>query len=210
MPKEKNKIVESEVAEETLNEKVEPAKNKKIEVEEGLLRELIQSNKELKAEVDKLSSNAVVNTPQVRKKTKDKVFKIRKWNGKIVVGYENVGTENRPIYVYRVYDEQARKEVEYVNLLLLGEKEPVKKINYINFLRDAETISVKEVSRQEKEEIKEYGMIPKKEMAENGYGMYETMVMVPVEVTEKIYTITVQLPEEDGGETLTIDSRWLN
>lgn len=187
-------------------------KKKTIEVDEGLLRELIESNKVLQKTVDQLGSNAVATNPngiQVRKKVREFDYKLRKWDGKIVTSFENMGSDKRPLYVYDIYDQDARKMVQYVNLILDGGKEPVK-VDYITFLRDAEIVVARKLSQVEHEEVTEHGLIPKKEMAENGYGMYETMVMVPVEVTSKSYTVTLKLPEDEGGREITINDRWLN
>lgn len=196
-----------------------PEKKKVIEVDEGLLRELIQANKDsqktiadLQSTVNLLGSNAVATNPngiQVRKKVREFDYKLRKWDGKIVTSFENMGSDKRPLYVYDIYDQDARKMVQYVNLILDGGKEPVK-VDYVTFLRDAEIVVARKLSQVEHEEVTEHGLIPKKEMAENGYGMYETMVMVPVEVTSKSYTVTLKLPEDEGGREITINDRWLN
>lgn len=186
---------------------------KKIEVDESVLKDLLKELRETKATVEQLSSNAVATNPngiQVRRKTREFDYTLRKWDGKVVLGFENVGTEKRPQYVYSIYNKETRQQEQFVNLILLGQKEPVKNVEYINFLRDAEKIKARMVSKEEHEDIKEYGMIPKKEMAENGYGMYETMVLVPVEVVTKTYTMTLKLPEDEGGEQVKVNSQWLN
>lgn len=184
---------------------------KKIEVNEDTLRELIESNKLLQATVDSLGSNAVAQSPglQVRRKTRDFDYKLRKWGEDIVIGFANKGTEKRPLYIYSLYNDVTRLQEQFVDLILKGGKK-VNKVDYITFLRDAEIVKARMISKVEHEDIKEYGMIPKKEMAENGYGMYETMVLVPVEVVSKSYTMTLQLPEDEGGEQLEISSEWLN
>lgn len=195
------------------DEVLPPAKGgKKIEVDEATLRELIDSNNALKKTVEQLGSNAVAQSPglQVRRKTRDFDYTLRKWDGKVVLGFENMGTEKRPLFVYDIYDKELRKNVPFVNLILKDEKDTLKKIDYITFLRDAEKVKARMISKEEHEDVKEYGMIPKKEMAENGYGMYETMVMVPVEVVTKTYTMTLKLAEDEGGEEIKVNSQWLN
>lgn len=186
--------------------------DKKIEISESMLREIIESNKDLKRTVDQLSSNAVAQSPglQVRRKTRDFDYTLRKWEDKVVLGFANKGTEKRPLYVYSIYNKETRLQEQFVDLILKGEKNNVEKIDYITFLRDAEKIKARMISKVEHEDIKEYGMIPKKEMAENGYGMYETMVMIPVEVVTKTYTMTLKLSDEDGGDEVVVDSQWLN
>ena len=203
---------EEDIDEEEEEVEVKPKGGKKIEVDADDLRELIKSNKELKEKVDRLDSNAVATSPniQVRRKQRDFDYTVRKWDNKIVLGLENMGTEKRPLFVYDVYDSVSRKNVQFINLILKGEKETVKKIDYITFLRDAEKVKARMISKEEREDVKEYGMIPKREMAENGYGMYETMVMIPVEVVSKSYEITLKLPEDEGGDEITVSSQWLN
>jgi hypothetical protein len=185
---------------------------KMIEVSEETLRELVTELKDTKLIVEELSKNAVATGPngiQVRRKTKEFDYTLRVWEGKIVLGMQNMGTEERPLYVMDVYDEKARKQVQFVNLLLEGEEKPVK-VDYITFLRDAQRLKARKISQVEHEETQEYGMIPKKEMAENGYGMFETMVMVPVEVITKTYTIKLKLPDEFKGREIDVNSKWLN
>jgi len=197
----------------TNNDNATNGKPKKtIEVDEQTLKDLIQAVKSQGETIEKLSSHAVTQSPnlQVRRKTREFDYKLRKWNNKIVLGFENMGSEKRPLYVYSVYDKDLRKEVQFINLILNGVKDVVKKVDYITFLRDAESIKARMLSKEEHEDIKEYGMIPKKEMAENGYGMFETMVLVPVEVVTKTYTMTLQLPADEGGETIKVSSEWLN
>ena len=184
---------------------------KKIEINEDTLRELIESNKVLKQTVDQLSSNAVAQSPglQVRRKTRDFDYFLRKWEDQIVLAFANKGTEKRPQYVYSIYNTNTRLQEQFVDLVLKNGT-IVEKIDYITFLRDAEKVKARMISKVEHEDIKEYGMIPKKEMAENGYGMYETMTLIPVEVVTKTYTMKLQLPEDEGGDQIEVDSQWLN
>ncbi len=196
----------------TQQDVVESPKEKKIEISEAVLRELIDSNKTLKIQVDALNSNAVAtnqnNGMVVRKKTNDMNIKLRKWNNVFVVGFENVGRENRPVYIYDIIDPTTRKAVQTVNLLL-ADGEKVTGIDYLEFLREAEVVENLKVVKKEKiEDVKEFGMIPKKDFAQNGYGMFETMVLVPVEVITEKFNFEVELPDNEG--TLKISSEWVN
>lgn len=190
--------------------------NDMIEVSAEDLRDLIKSNKELKEKVDRLDSNAVAQSPnlQVRKKQRDFDYFVRKWENKIVLGFVNKGTEKRPLFVYNIYNKETRAQEQFIDLILKDEKgnntSIEEKVDYIVFLRDAEKVKARMLKKEEKEDVKEFGMIPKKEMAENGYGMYETMVMVPVEVVSKTYVMTLKLPEDEGGEEIVMSSDWLN
>lgn len=190
---------------------------KKIEVDSGLLEMLVEQNKEMAKKLDKLESNAVAQTPQnvhVRKIIKDRDYFIRKWDNKFVTGFENVGNERRPTYVYSIFNNDQKKHEQFVNLIFFGSNEKAVKIPYMDFLRDSERIKVRQIGKPvEHESVQEFGYIPKKEMAENGYGQFETMVMVPVEVTSKNYTVTVKVPEDDedfAGREITLEDTWLN
>lgn len=178
---------------------------KKIEVSETLLRELIAQNKDLTTKVDILTSNAAANSSfnnspnnlMMVRKNKDTFLKLRKWNDKFVLGYENKGTEKRPLYVYNEYNVNTRENVQFCNIILEGEETPIK-LEYVTFRRDAETIFVKKVSQKEDEKVTVQGYVHKKDFNDSGYGMFETMVQVPVEVIEKVYTYTVET--EDGRQ----------
>jgi len=209
---EKEELKKKEVASENKEEEDKKPAGKKIEVDADLLKQLLQELKETKATVEQLSSNAVAQSPglQVRRKTRDFDYKVRKWEGKIVLGYENVGTEKRPLEIYLVYNKETRKEEQFVNLILKDVAKPVVKVPYNHFLQDGEKIVCRLISKVVHEEVKESGMIHKKEMAENGYGMFETMVLVPIEETSESFTGTLKLPEDEGGEEIIMHSSKLN
>lgn len=190
----------------------EQPKAKTIEVDADTLRKLLESNEKLTAKIDALESNAVATQPNngmiVRRKAKESDVRLRKWNDKYVVGMVNVGNEKRPRYVYDIIDKETRKAIQYCDLIL-EDGSIVKEVVDIDFRRDAETVpNCRIISKVEHEDVKEYGLIPKKDMAENGYGMFETMVLVPVEVITKSYTFTLQVPER--AEPLEISSEWVN
>lgn len=201
--------------------KTEEATNKaekaeKVEVDAGLLKELIESNRRLQESnsklegmVDQLNANAVATSPQnnttVMRRNKDYFLNMRMWEGKYFLGYENVGTEKRPLYIYSEYNPQTRESVQYCNIILDGVEKPIK-VEYVRFVRDSEIVKVKQLSKSEHEEVVVQGSVQKKDFAENGYGMFETMVTVPMEVIYKKYTYKVLL--EDGRE-LEIDEKCL-
>lgn len=187
-----------------------------VEVDKGLLQELIESNRrlqdsnmKLEGMVDQLNANAVATSPQnnttVMRRNKDYFLNMRRWDGKYFLGYENVGTEKRPLYIYSEYNSQTRESVQFCNVILDGEDKPIK-MEYVRFMRDSEIIKVKQLSKSEREEVVVQGSVQKKDFAENGYGMFETMVTVPMEVIYKKYTYKVLL--EDGRE-LEIDEKCL-
>lgn len=186
-------------------------KAKTIEVSEETLRKLIDSNEKMSSKIEALESNAVATQPTngmvIRKKTTESDIKVRKWNDKYVVGMVNIGNEKRPRYVYDIIDKETKRAIQYCNLIL-EDGEIVEGVVDIDFRRDAETEIARVVSKVEHEDVKEYGYISKKDMAENGYGMFETMVLVPVEVTEKSWTYKVKVPDRE--DLLEVNSQWAN
>jgi hypothetical protein len=129
---------------------------------------------------------------------KETLLKMRKWQDKYFIGFVNKGKENKPLYVYSEYNPQTREQVQFCDIILDGEKEPVK-LEYVEFLREAEKVLVKMKKKVELEDkITRQGMVQKKDFADNGYGMFETMVNVPVDVIEKQFAFVVEL--EDGRE----------
>ncbi len=200
-----------EAQQQTVSVNEAPSKEKTIEVSEATLRKLIESNESLTAKIDALESNAVAtqanNGMIVRRKAKESDVRIRKWNDKYVTGMVNVGTDKRPRYVYDIIDKETRKAIQYCDLIL-DDGSIVKEVVDIDFRRDAETEIARIISKVEHEDVKEYGMIPKKDMAENGYGMFETMVLVPVEVVSKSYTFKLQVP--DRTDPIEVSSEWVN
>lgn len=210
----KNNKISAGVEKDTASKVSAPAveKSKKIEVDESILQQLMDSNRKMEAQIEALSSNAVAtnanNGMAVRRKVKEDAIRLRKWNDKYVIGMVNVGNEKRPRYVYDVIDKDTKKAVQFCNLIL-EDGEIVEGVIDIDFRRDAETVpGCTVISKVEHEDVKEYGFIPKKEMAENGYGMFETMVLVPVEVVSKTFTFTVKVPDRD--EPMVIESEWAN
>lgn len=174
-----------------------------VKVDPNVLKELIAQNKEFQKSIIELQKNAVAQTPNtgttmMKTSNKETLIKIKYWNGKLFLGYENVGTEKKPVYVYSEYNALTRENIQFCNVILEGEDKPLK-LTYVDFLRESEKVLVKLKKKIEMEDkITNQGFIQKKDFAENGYGMFETMVQVPVEVIEKQYAYVVEL--ENGSE----------
>jgi len=191
----------------TTTPKVESPKTKTIEVDADTLRELINQNKQFKQDIIDLQKNAVAQNPNqtnfnnpemMRTAKKETLLKMRKWNDKYFIGFENVGKPNKPLYVYSEYNPQTRESVQFCNVILEGEPKPLK-LEYVEFLRESERVVVKMKKKIELEDkITRQGFVQKKDFAENGYGMFETLLQVPVDVIEKQYSYVVEL--EDGRE----------
>lgn len=186
---------------------------KKIEVSEDLIRELIEQNKSkdglidrLTTDIEQLKANSVANAnqtglPRILKRNKDSFVGILRYNNKYFVGYENKGTEVKPLYIYKEYDEKAREQIEKCHVILVdenGKENKPLKVNYVDFLRDAEKVLVKVKQKKTDEVIQEQGTVFKKDFTDNGYGMFETTVQVPVEVISERNTYVVEL--ENGNE----------
>jgi hypothetical protein len=186
---------------------VEKEKKNTIEVDASVLKELIEQNKKLMSDVVDLQKNAVAQNPNqsnfngpelLKTGKKETLLKMRKWNDKYFLGYENVGKPAKPVYVYSEYNALTRENVQFCNVILEGEEKPIK-LEYLEFLRESERVLVKMKKKIELEDkVTRQGFVQKKDFADNGYGMFETMVSVPVDVIEKQYSFVVEL--EDGRE----------
>lgn len=196
------------MAEETLNAGIgaKVPKPKTVEVNEDTLRELINSNKALQEEVNVIKNSQATNQNNggmllTRARNHGTTLKVRKWNGKLFLGYENVGKPNRPEYVYREWNAQSREFTEFCNLILKDEKKPIK-VNYIEWSRECEKLQWKMVKRIELDDhVIMQGLVYKKDFTDNGYGMVETTVQVPLEVIEKRCSYVVL---NDEGEEMEL------
>jgi hypothetical protein len=176
-----------------------------ISVDADTLKALIKQNEDFKLAISDLQKNAVAQNPNqsafnnptlMKTGKKETLLKMRKWNDKYFIGFENVGKPNKPLYIYNEYNPQTRENVQFCNIILDGEKAPLK-LEYVEFLRESERVLVKMKRKIELEDkVTTQGYVQKKDFADNGYGMFETMVQVPVDVIEKQYAFEVEL--EDG------------
>ena len=181
-----------------------------IPVDREQLAQILRDNEEFRMKIDQLQSNAV-STQQggpmiARNKKKETFIKLRRWNDQIVVGWLNKSTRpGRFLFVYRETDKDGDTS-EYIDILLKDTEKPIK-LNYLEYLQESEPVFVKMLKRiEEEEEVINQGRVYKKDFVENGYGMFETTVLVPVEVVIPHYSFLLQL--EDGSE-LTISDRFV-
>jgi len=172
-----------------------------IEVSADKLNRILDEIEDLKRKNVELEKFAVTSSqPQntgivVNSRVKEKFIRVRKWDGEWVVGFENIGTEDKPKYTYLEYDKQTREELHYINIITManGKLSKPKKILLVDYNRDSELVEVKILEKKEQEFVTNQGYIAKKGFAENGYGMYETTVQVPIEIIEKKYSYVVEL-----------------
>lgn len=178
-------------------------KTDKIEVDADTLKELIAQNKKFQQDIIDLQKNAVAQNPNqglemMKTGKKETLLKMRKWQDHYFIGFVNKGKENKTLYVYSEYNPQTREQVQFCDVILDGVKDPIK-LEYVEFLRESERVLVKMKKRIELEDkVTRQGFVQKKDFADNGYGMFETMVQVPIDVIEKQYAYVVEL--EDGRE----------
>jgi hypothetical protein len=181
----------------------------KVEVSKEVLEQLINANKTMIADIAELKKSASAtsnpNNQRILKTPKSKEIGIREYNKKIVVGWENIGTEDAPEYVYSEYDEKKREFVQYINLFYHGEKK-AEKTQYVQYLRNSRKVWFtvkKEVENSPL--IQEQGFVQQKQLADNGYGMMLTDVIVPLEVITRSKTFVVDI----GGEEVEIHEKFV-
>ena len=190
---------------------VKTLKAKTIEVNEDTLRELIEQNKQQAIDIEQLKNSSATNTGNsmiiTKKREHGTTPKISRWNGKIFLGYENIGTSKSPRETVSEFNPQTRESINFCNILLMGEKKSIR-VPHIDFLRERERETVKLVKKIEMEDsVIEQGMVYKKDFTENGYGMVETTVQVPLEVISKVYRYVVKT---DAGEEIELPESALN
>lgn len=181
-----------------------------IDVPREQLAQILRDNEEFRAKITQLESDRgtvqPVN-PLTRNKKKETLIKMRKWNDQYVIGWENKGKTEKPLYVYSEYNPATRENIQFMNLILKGSKEPLK-VEYLNYLREAETVYVKMIKKIEEEPtIIDQGTVYKKDFAQNGYGRFETGIEVPVEVIIPNTSYEVDLPGEK--DTLIIKDTFI-
>lgn len=189
-------------------------KDNKISVDREMLAEILRDNETFKLQISQLQSNAVSTQPgnpmMVRNRKKETLIKLRRWNDQYVVGWVNKATRpGKFVWVTKETDPQTRETKEFIEIILRGDngKESVLKLDYLDYLQNSEPVFVKLLRKiEEEEEVINQGRVFKKDFVENGYGMFETTVQVPVEVVIPHYKYVVEL--EEGGE-LEISDRFV-
>ena len=131
---------------------------------------------------------------------------IRKWEDKFVVGFKGK--------IFMEKDKELDEKVEMVNLILTkGDKDKdgefktfTKKVDYLEFLRNAEKITCRVLKTSRKKVVEKDGVVEVKEVGKTGseikgeYGMVGTGVDVPVQVVSYDEMMTVKIPGEDNLE----------
>ena len=191
-----------------------PPKNNSIPVDRDMLAQILRDNEQFKLQISQLQSNASSTQSSsplmVRNKKRETLIKLRRWNDQYVIGWVNKATRpGKFSYVYKETDPQTRETKEFIDVILRDEKgkESTLKLEYLVYLQESEPVFVKLVKKiEEDEEVINQGRVFKKDFVENGYGMFETTVQVPVEVVIPHYTYVVLLEE---GDELSISDRFV-
>jgi hypothetical protein len=147
----KDETIKAGVEKDEVKKAPKVEKTNKIEVDADTLKELINQNKKFQSDIIELQKNAVAQNPNqsnfnnmemMKTAKKETLLKMRKWQDKYWIGFVNKGKENKPLYVYSEYNPQTREQVQFCDVILDGQKEPVK-LEYVEFLRESERVLVK-------------------------------------------------------------------
>lgn len=180
-------------------------KNDHVTISKAELQALI--NQGVKAGLEGLADSQGSNTRILRRVTERQVG-IRIVDGKVVLGYKNRGTSDRPLYIYEKPDPNHPKEfILYVDLLLEGGT--VLPVEYRQFMREAGLAMCKVVKTEEREWTLNQGLVRKREV--EAYSSIELDYEVPLDVVGKVRMLTVQIPAEFGGpREVTIHENYVN
>jgi hypothetical protein len=163
-------------------------------------RLIIKQNEELRqknAELTALVTPDAGSTSRVLRQVTDRYVEVRLVDGKVVLGYQNVGSETRPSYIYQKPDPKDPKQMlDYVNLILEGEEKPFS-IDYKQFRTESDQARCKVVESKEIPWRITQGMVKKKEV--DGYSTIEVDFDVPLDVLGVTRLFVVEIPKDHGG-----------
>lgn len=166
---------------------------------------LIKAMGEMSSEIKNLRENKQ-DGPIVLKENRDREMSIRTLNDKIVVGFHNRGTAEKPVFTYEVPDPDNKdQKVLMVDLLLLGEENPIR-VQYGQFQKESGRLMGKCIKENATPFVIKQGSVRRKEI--DGYNMIETDVIVPVEIRgfKKEYVLQV----EGIADPITVDEMLVN
>lgn len=180
----------------------------KIEIDEAQLKEILEQQKQLIAQNQKLveSANQPAENRRIARANRKNSVRVTFVNDKAVIGYANKGSDNKPLFVYEKVDPNDRnKRILYVDLILDGEKDPIT-VEYKEFLEQSENVLCEVKHVDEKEWVIEQGTV--KETRVKDYRAEETGLMVPVEIVGKTRLFVVDNPKT--GEELRLHESFVN
>lgn len=177
---------------------------KTILIKQSELAELLEMNRQLMAKIQKESMPTVVT-----KAIKERKVTIMFIGDKAVTGYVNKGIERRPSFIYDSIDPKDPKErILYVDLILNGDvKNPVK-VNYLEFLQEADRQELLVKKINEEPWIQDTGKsVEAQEVKEGEWSPTSLGMRVPLVVEGKTRSFVVAMP--DGTER-EFDERYVN
>lgn len=171
----------------------------KVTVQKADLQKLFDRLEGLEADKQDRADQASGFSNSPFRKTKKKMVKLHKWNGKYVLGF----TEDE--YGQSVFTKEDRnrpgrdKTYEVINLILDGEKEPVE-VELLKF-RNSPTEWVNVTKTEVEEDIQNFGAVNVKDEVKGRF--VETDDIVPLDIKYEYRTYTVELP--DGREVALLE-----
>lgn len=151
------------------------------------------------------------STTRVLRRVTDRKVEVRLIDNRVVLGFKNRGSENRPVYIYEKPDPKDPKQnLAYVDLILEGMTNEEKfEVDFKQFRAESARAICKVTKTEEKEWMINQGTVKKKEVEE--YSSIELDFDVPVDIVGKSRFFTVELPKEFGGpRQVTISEQYVN
>jgi hypothetical protein len=177
------------------------ADEKMVTVKASELATIIEMNRKLMEK----ENGAPIEKPREVKDRNVTVFFI---DNEPVIGYVNNGSESRPAYIYEKPDPiRAGEYLPFIDVITRNHTEKPYKLNYLEFLREADRKECKVVKTDLEEWTVVQGRTRARTYEEGSYNMTENGTMVPVEVKGKTAVFTVELPD---GTQCQIHERYVN
>jgi len=182
-----------------------------VPVDREQLAQILRDNEEFRLQIAQLQSNAASTQRGVtvqRNSKKEMFIKLRRWNDDYVVSLVNKSTRpNTFKFWYTEEDNNGKEGPQYVDLVLKNAKKTVK-VEKSRFSSESEVVLVKVLRIiPEEDEVITQGHVFKKDFVQNGYGMFETQVQVPVEEIIKHNSYEVLL---EDGDIIIVDEKFVN
>lgn len=203
-----------EVPKEVLSQLLE-----RIEASETLNKQLVESEKNRSDEMavmrQKLSEMSKDQIP-FAETVKDHVLRLRVVDGKPVIGFHNKSKmPNRTKYVYQEVDPNDKTQVnEYIDVLLLGEKEPRKMLYLEEFMSSDDVIECKIIETKKEQKEISHGVVDKIAYNHGDYSSSLAGYKVPVKTLYDVITHKVELPEgfypESGERQIEVSEYVVN
>lgn len=151
------------------------------------------------------------STTRILRRITERKVEVRLVDNRVVLGYKNRGSENRPVYIYEKPDPKDPKQnILFVDLILEGAKEgEVFPVEYKQFRTESARAICKVVKTEEKEWLINQGVVKKREVEE--YSSIELDFDVPLDVVGKARFFTVDVPKDFGTpRQVTVHESYVN